>query len=167
VERVAEALSWDVGTLDGFTTYYDAAFDDVYRYLGRLCGAQRSLAEDLTQETFLSLLRVARSGGLSTLTIGYAITTARHKYLDHQRGEQRQERRLRLVVTADESTTPTQSTALLSELPERERVALVLRYVDDLSVKDVAATLGVSVHATESLLARARGRLRGKEAGDA
>lgn len=59
---MAEAQSWDVDTLDGFTTYYDATFNDVYRYLGRLCGAQRSLAEDLTQETFLSLLRAARSG---------------------------------------------------------------------------------------------------------
>lgn len=102
-----------------------------------------------------------------TLTIGYAITTARHKYLDHLRGEQRQERRLRLVVAADKSPMLSQSTALLSDLPERERVALVLRYVDDLSVREVAATLSLSVHATESLLARARGRLRRKKTGDA
>ena len=36
----------------------------------------------------------------------------------------------------------------------------VLRYVDELSVPDVARELGRSVHATESLLVRARAALR-------
>ena len=40
---------------------------------------------------------------------------------------------------------------------------VVLRYVDDLSVPDVAAALGLTVHAAESLLARARTRLRGED----
>jgi RNA polymerase sigma-70 factor (ECF subfamily) len=37
---------------------------------------------------------------------------------------------------------------------------LVLRYVDDLSVAEVAREMGRSVHATESLLTRARTALR-------
>jgi RNA polymerase sigma-70 factor (ECF subfamily) len=35
-----------------------------------------------------------------------------------------------------------------------------MRYVDDMSVPEVAAAIGRSVHATESLLARARESLR-------
>jgi RNA polymerase sigma-70 factor (ECF subfamily) len=167
VERVAETQTWDVATLAGFTTFYDAAFDEVYRYLGRLCGSQRSLAEDLTQDTFLSLLGAARSRSEATMTVGYAITSARRKYLDHLRGAQREERRLRLVAATDDSPRATTSPAMLADLPERERAALVLRYVDDLPVKDVAQTLNLSVHATESLLARARTRLRGREVRDA
>ncbi|MEK7425424.1 MAG: sigma factor-like helix-turn-helix DNA-binding protein [Actinomycetota bacterium] len=49
---------------------------------------------------------------------------------------------------------------LLKDLPDRHRAALILRYVDDLSVGEVAATLGLSLHATESLLARARDQVR-------
>ena len=51
-------------------------------------------------------------------------------------------------------------TDALGQLPADYRVALVLRYVDELSVPDVARELGRSVHATESLLVRARAALR-------
>jgi len=41
-----------------------------------------------------------------------------------------------------------------------QRLALTLRYLDGLSVPEVAEHLGRSVHATETLLARARAALR-------
>ena len=41
-----------------------------------------------------------------------------------------------------------------------ERLALALRYVDDLPVAVVAEHIGRSVRATESILVRARQRLR-------
>ena len=46
----------------------------------------------------------------------------------------------------------------MRELPDDQRAALVFRYHDDLPVADVAALLGRSVDATESLLVRARQR---------
>lgn len=48
----------------------------------------------------------------------------------------------------------------LMELPERQRVAVNLFYFDDLSQKEVATMMGVSVKALESLLSRARTHLR-------
>ena len=50
--------------------------------------------------------------------------------------------------------------AALGRLPTPQRSALVLRYLDGLSVPDVAEHLGRSVHATETLLVRARAALR-------
>lgn len=44
----------------------------------------------------------------------------------------------------------------LSSLPDRQRAALCLRYLDDFSVNEVAESLGVRYQAAESLLARAR-----------
>jgi RNA polymerase sigma-70 factor (ECF subfamily) len=41
-----------------------------------------------------------------------------------------------------------------------QRAALTLRYLDGLPVADVAAHLGRSLHATETLLARSRAALR-------
>jgi RNA polymerase sigma-70 factor (ECF subfamily) len=40
------------------------------------------------------------------------------------------------------------------------RLVLTLRYLDELSVPEIAAHLDRSVHAAESLLARARGAFR-------
>ena len=56
---------------------------------------------------------------------------------------------------------------MLASLPERERTALVLRFVDDLGVSQVARKMGLSTHAAESLLARATRRLRNQEVRDA
>jgi RNA polymerase sigma-70 factor (ECF subfamily) len=48
----------------------------------------------------------------------------------------------------------------LSRLSGPQRAALVLRYLDSLPVAEVAEHLGRSLHATETLLVRARGALR-------
>jgi len=151
-----------------FLAFYDATFTDAYRYAGRLCGGDRDAAEDLVQEAYLSVLRQVRGDAGKDLQIGYVITTIRNRFLDRVRKDDRDERRLRLVaVTADDNGAPepvaSHVTSQLAALPERERAALVLRYVDDLSVPDVAEALGLTVHAAESLLARGRARLRGKD----
>jgi RNA polymerase sigma-70 factor (ECF subfamily) len=48
----------------------------------------------------------------------------------------------------------------LARLPERQRLAVLLRYFEGLPVRDVAAALGKSEHAAESLLARGTAALR-------
>ncbi len=46
--------------------------------------------------------------------------------------------------------------AALDSLPERQRVAVVLRHIEEQSNIEIARTLGLSVEAVESLLARGR-----------
>ncbi len=48
----------------------------------------------------------------------------------------------------------------LSRLPERQRVALALRYVHDLSDAEIAAALGCRVGTVHALLSRGRKALR-------
>ena len=48
----------------------------------------------------------------------------------------------------------------VNELPDRQREALLLSHYDGMGNQDIAAVLEVSVEAVESLLARARRRLR-------
>ncbi len=50
--------------------------------------------------------------------------------------------------------------AALTELPVKYREAFVLRYIDELSVKEVAELIGESVAATKSRILRARVALR-------
>ena len=159
---------------EAFLAFYDATFDEAYRYAGRLCGADRDAAEDLVQDAYVNVLRRFRESNLDVLTIGYVVTTVRNRFLDGIRQDDREARRLRLIVSdnadqADGADVVSMASTVprLADLPDRERAALMLRYVDDLAVPEVAALLQLSVHATESLLARARTRLRGREARDA
>ncbi len=162
------AQTWDVGTEPGFMSCYRATFGEVYRYAAMLCGGHRSAAEDLVQDVYLAALDKARRGTLPQVSIGYLMLATRHRFLDRLRSERREERRLQLVAADPTSEPPTSVVpARLADLPERERAALVLRYVDDLTVAQTATELGISPRAAESLLARATRRLRHQEVRDA
>ncbi|GGO77913.1 SigE family RNA polymerase sigma factor [Nonomuraea cavernae] len=50
----------------------------------------------------------------------------------------------------------------LSNLPARMRAAIVLRYYEDLSEREIARTLGISVGTVKSTVSRAMAKLRGE-----
>jgi RNA polymerase sigma-70 factor (ECF subfamily) len=149
-----------------FAQLYDEALPQVYRYLLRGAAGSVAVAEDLTQETFTAAVREINRGNGAVVSVPWLITVARHRLVDHYRRAEREERKLRLLASA---STPEPSVELRTEgidravatdalagLPPAQRAAIALRYLDDLTVQDVADALGKSVHATESLLARAR-----------
>jgi RNA polymerase sigma-70 factor (ECF subfamily) len=152
---------WDVTTEAGVLACYDATFPAMYRYAARLVGG-RAAAEDLTQDAYVRLVRAARAGTISDIGAGWLITTLRRLWIDGARSERGEQTRLRLVAS---NPTPEPSASgydrLLIRLTDRERAALVFRYVDDLPVTEVADLLGASVRATESLLQRAKRKARG------
>lgn len=148
---------------DEFLAFYDRTFTEAYRYAGRLCGGDRDAAEDLVQEAYMAVLQQFRADADRELQIGYVVTTIRNRFLDRLRRTQREHRRLQLVAAGAVEPEPALMPSQLAGLPDRDRAALVLRYVDDLSVPEVAEALDLTVHATESLLVRARARLRGKD----
>ena len=162
---MVEMGPWTVTDEVSLVACYDQSVGHVYRYASRLTGNDRARTDDLVQEVYLGLVRLTRDGSVHTVGVGWLCTSARHRFLDWMRGAQREERRLRLVqpVASDDPT----DVPGLAGLPDRERVALVLRYLDDLPVAEVAAELGSTVHAAESLLARARRRMRTQEVRDA
>jgi RNA polymerase sigma-70 factor (ECF subfamily) len=146
---------------------YRATFGEVYRYAAMLCGADRAAAEDLVQDVYIGALQAAKRGTVREISVGYLMVAARHRFLDRVRSKAREERRLHLVAATDVSAEVQAVPAQLADLPDRERAAMVLRHVDDLTVAQVAEAMGISVPAAESLLARAARRLRNQEVRDA
>jgi RNA polymerase sigma-70 factor (ECF subfamily) len=144
---------------------YDAALPEVYGYLLSRCG-QRALAEDLTAETFLAAVEAVRTRPPRELTTGWLVGVARHKLVDHWRRAEREERRLRLVGDQrpddpwDERLDALLAREVLAMLGPHHRAALTLRYLDGLSVPEVAEHLGRTVRATEALLVRAKAAFR-------
>jgi RNA polymerase sigma-70 factor (ECF subfamily) len=155
---------WVVDSEERFLAFHDATVRDAYRYASRLAGGDRYRAEELVQDAYYELLRQVRAGALREVGPGWVVVTIRHRFLDGLRNREREERRLRLVWSrpdASERHSPSDGGVLDGALlSDRERAALTLRYVDDLPVADVDAAIGTTVRATESLLARARARVR-------
>ncbi|MBA3742736.1 sigma-70 family RNA polymerase sigma factor [Sporichthya sp.] len=151
---------------DDLLALYDVALPLVYGYLLRRCGG-RPLAEDLTAETFLAAVDAVRKPDPPRMEVAWLIGVARHKLVDHWRRLAREERNLRAVEAPAEAEDPWDATldalvaqATLEQLGPHHRAALTLRYLDDLTVPQVAAALDRTLHATEALLVRARAAFR-------
>lgn len=143
---------------------YDEALPVVYGYLVRRCGSAAT-AEDLTADTFLAAATAMRRG--DQVGTPWLIGTARHKLVDHWRALGRNRAALEElwehVTPPPDPGDPVDTLHVaetLAALTPHHRAALVLRYVDGLPVPEVAALLERSVHATESLLVRAKAAYR-------
>ena len=153
---------------------YDRALPEVYGYLLPRCGSA-SLAEDVTSETFLAAVDAVQRGTVERLTVAWLIGVARHKLVDHWRRTGREERRLHRVASEpdahddpwDAHLDVMAAHATLAGLGAHHRSALSLRYLDGLSVPEVARHLDRTVHATEALLVRARVAFRRAHTGPA
>jgi RNA polymerase sigma-70 factor (ECF subfamily) len=157
-----------------FWSLYNASLPQVYGFLLRRCG--KDAAEDLTQEVYVDLVRRVRGGDdIAGFTTGWLISVARSRLIDHLRAEQRRVRKLSLAWSAaepeerigvmvqggqDAAALGASTEQALEALTAGERTALVLHHLDGRSVAEVAESIGRSVRATESLLARARRKFR-------
>ena len=145
---------------------YDRALPQVFGYLRTRVGTEAT-AEDITAETLLAAVQAIERQTVPDLTVAWLIGVARHKLVDHWRRESREARNLRAlpdesVVEDDleERFERARAHEVLEELGAHHRAALTLRYLDDLSVPEVAQHLERTVHATEALLVRARNAFR-------
>ena len=148
-----------------FLDLYPVALPQVYGFLLARCG-DADVAEDLTSETFMAGAK-AIAEGVGPLTIGWLVTVARRRLVDYWRRLDIERRSLRIVAGHGSADDPWDEVidieaarSALSRVAPQYRAVLTLRYIDGLAVPEAAELLGRSVHATESLLARARAALR-------
>ena len=152
-----------------FTAWYEAALPRVYGFVYGRTGGDSTLAEDITAQAFLEAVRARSSFAGRSDPVTWICSIARNRLIDHYRSEARaQMRHLRLIVTEisseraawDEVDDRDAVLSSLAALPPIERMALTLRYLDGYSVRETARLIGRSEPATESLLMRARDRVR-------
>jgi RNA polymerase sigma-70 factor (ECF subfamily) len=153
-----------------FRAWYEQNLPRVYGYLFHRCGRNPELAEELTQQAFVEAVRSHdRFRGEADATT-WVIGIARNKLVDHYRRTERDTRRLTALRARDlgdagragssPPTMPDDIDDALALLPALQRAVLVLHYMDRLSVREVAHSIGKSESATASLLARGRDTFR-------
>jgi RNA polymerase sigma factor (sigma-70 family) len=151
-------------TLPPFQRFLDSHRDVVWRFLVSSVGQVE--AEDCFQETFVAALRAYPRLGADSNLRAWVLTIAHRKALDCHRGRARRALPMAEVVAVDERTAPSpprRDQALwdaVGELPARQRLAVVLRYVGDLPHRDIAAAIGCSEDAARRSLHEGLTKLR-------
>lgn len=150
----------DEPSVSALLQLYDEALPHVYGYLAHRCDSAAT-AEDLTADTFLAALAACQNG--SEVNLPWLIGTARHKLVDHWRRSGRNQQLLEELwegtepqVDSNDPVDALRVRDVLTRLLPHHRAALTLRYLDGLPVDQVAVLLERSLHATESLLMRAK-----------
>lgn len=151
---------------DDLLALYDAAVIEVHGYLVRRC--PRDDADDLTAETFMAAVDSINRGVVDGVTTAWLIGIARHKLVDHWRRTEREQRKLRAVedegVDRDDPWDPVidrrVAADVLAELTPLHRTVLSLKYLDALSVAEIATTIDRSTGGVEALLTRAKAAFR-------
>lgn len=158
-----------IGDEARFRDWYDATLPRVYRYLAARCAGDDSLAEELTQQTFVEAIRQRHRFDGRSDVVTWMCAIGRNRLVDHYRRHGREVRRQERLVSGhpDASDAPWRAAetrdaveAALAQLPADQRIALLFRYLDGLSVREVAGAIGRSEKATESLLSRGRESFR-------
>lgn len=130
--------------LPPFQTLLDTHRDDVYRFLVASVGSND--ADDCFQETFMAAFRAYSALRDATNLRGWLFTIAHHKAIDCHRTRRRT---LPLGNLPDEQEAPTATPdeALWSRvraLPPKQRSAVALRYVEDMTYRGIGEVIGCS-----------------------
>ena len=147
-----------------FQVFLDSERDCVWRFLVSTVGPVE--AEDCFQETFIAALRAYPRLSPGSNLRAWVLTIAHRKALDAHRGRARRALPVAEVAVLDARAEPSPSTRdeelweAVHELPERQRSAVVLRYVADLPHRDIASAIGCSEQAARRSLHEGLVKLR-------
>jgi RNA polymerase sigma-70 factor, ECF subfamily len=178
LERVRRMLDGDREAFEGF---FDAHFDAVYRFaLSRLGGDER-IAQDVVQTALVTAIEKLDTYRGESALLTWLCSICRFEISAHFRRRRREPASFEGTADGGElgpmletlaSSEPSREAELievevrdrvhlaLDHLPARYASALEWKYLEGLSVKDVAERLSLGPKAAESLLTRAREAFR-------
>jgi RNA polymerase sigma-70 factor, ECF subfamily len=149
--------------------------DPIYGYVSRRLAPRADLVEDVVQDVFLAALQKLDTFAGQSSIVGWLLGIARHKIEDFYRAQLRQpdpfpdDGDLPSVDAAvepgldqliDAARTQEKTRQILERLPVAYSAALLWRYWEKRSLKEMAAQTGRTEKAIERLLARARNAFR-------
>jgi RNA polymerase sigma factor (sigma-70 family) len=154
-----------------FDTYYAASYDRVRRAM-TITFRDPDLAEEIAQEAFYQTLRKWKKVSLLEHPEGWTMMVALNKGRDLYRRRVRQEAKKSLLaqssVTGSSETqvdARLRVTELLQSLTDRQREALLLRYISQLTIPEIAKVMGCAEGTVKATLhdALAKASLQAKD----
>jgi len=165
-----------------FIKLYDDFAPRIHRFINLKINSVHD-SEDLTSETFFKFWQKSRENRLNNIKIEYPramlYRIAGNLVIDFYRKKSRKEvsldpedkiitkikDRVDLVVSSNLNSDMDQIKTALAQLREEHQNAIVWRYLDELSTKEIAEILGKSEGAARVLIHRALNALKRKIAG--
>jgi len=153
------------GDPDAFETLYWRYRDWVYRLAWRITGSRQD-ALDVLQETFIYLLGKFPGFELTASMTTFLYPVVKHLSLAIRNKNRRftsdEEILSELAAPASEETERCRSelTAVLTVLSDEQREVLLMRFVDDMGPREIAAALNIPLGTVKSRLYNALQRLR-------
>jgi RNA polymerase sigma-70 factor (ECF subfamily) len=153
------------GDPDAFEALYYRYRDWVYRLAWRFTGNQQD-ALDVLQETFTYLLGKFPGFELTASMTTFLYPVVRHLSLAIRSKSRRftsDEEILSEIAAPASKETPhcrSELTAVLTVLPDEQREVLLMRFVDDMSLQEIATALNIALGTVKSRLHYALQTLR-------
>ena len=147
----------------------EQAFDEyhraVYRFGYRLAG-RADLAEDITQDCFLAMLRDPHRwdparGEIKTYLFSIARNLAFKRFRDeHSEVQVAEDRAVAIVDQRMDQELPVLVAQMVSQLPDLQREALILFEYEGFQLNEIAEIVNAEVGVVKSRLHRARESMR-------
>ena len=162
-EIVARLYAGDYSTIeDIFHAYFDRLYSLVYYSVEK----DQDVAEDITQETFVSALKSLKNFNGKSKLYTWLVGIANHKIVDYYRHLERERKRFNRAaydtsnVTSIDNSSNLDIENTLSGLPLDYRQVLLLKYVDEMPVAEISKIMKKTPKSIEGLLTRARKAFR-------
>jgi RNA polymerase sigma factor (sigma-70 family) len=156
--------STDAAIAASYVAVFQGHYSRLVGTLAVVCG-DRDLAADLVQQAFVQLWVSWKKVGRYESPSAWVTRVAVSRLRDHQRSMKRRASALLRLAGEPSLDPPAESLSgslavALRKLPLRQRLAVVLHYVDDRPIADVAAIMGCTEGTVNRYLFRARTTLR-------
>jgi RNA polymerase sigma-70 factor (ECF subfamily) len=170
-------IRFSKGDEGAFAELFDRYQDKIFRFAFRFCQDEESAA-DMTQETFLRIYgagkRYKAEAKFSTYVYRVASNLClnelryqqRHPTVKLKEDEDRKSRREQGVEAVSADANPMEKLMqkemardvkiAIGKLPEKQRIAVILKRYQDMSYDEIGRVIGCSAGAVDGLLQRAR-----------
>lgn len=133
----------------------ETCFAPLSRFAYRIVGSE-DVAQDVVQDVLVKVAEMGSAFDPKGSLVAYLYASVRNHALNTIRGNARTSERERKFAEDDAPVQTFNSIEdFLTNLTERQRSAVYLRFVEQRTVPEVAEGLGISVSGTEQLLSRA------------
>lgn len=158
----------DTGQIDrNFAELYERTFDKVYGFLIARLSGDTHTAADLTQDTFLAVYRSMQNYAGRSAESTWVIGIAKNKLYDYYRSMFRRKNWLESLEDTEPISNSMEDTILCAEntkiirdvlnsLQEQYRMLLILKYMENLKLRDIATLTGQTVKSVDGIIQRAK-----------
>lgn len=148
-----------------FTSHVKSTQRAFRRFLVALCCGDTQLADDIAQEAYMKAYLTCESFNQPEKFGAWLHRIGYHTFLNHKRGERKtvdydEAPDIAADDTSDAAFSYQELYAALDALPAKERTSILLFYMEDYSIKEIAGIVEVSADAVRQHLSRGRKHLR-------